>query len=375
MSIKPVKVGLIGSGSISGTYLNNMTKRFKILEVVGCSDIIPERSAKRAEEFGVRNMTNEEILNDPEIEIVVNTTFPLAHYEVSKAALLAGKHVVSEKMIAVTLEEGKELMNLAAERNLRIGVAPDTFLGASHQTARKLLDAGLIGEPCMAQAMVVRGYQPDRGAWGGLSFVSQPGGGLPFDMGGYYLHSLLDLLGPVAHCTGFAQSRRPTRKIMNAKNPNFGKETFIDTINQLVGSLEFESGVLGGIAFTGDGFEENPRVEIYGTEGTLILPDPNGFGGDVYLKRIGKRDMYLMPPTHGYGEGCCRGVGVADMAWAIRNNRPHRVSGEMAYHAFEIIHSIRDSGTIHKMESSFRQPDAIPPGGIDDGMAEGKLAL
>ena len=375
MAVNPVKVGLIGSGAISGTYLNNMTKRFKILEVVGCSDIIPERSAKRAAEFGIRDMTNEEILNDPEIQIVVNTTFPTAHYEVSKSALLAGKNVVSEKMIAVTLDEGRELIKLAADRNLRIGVAPDTFLGASHQTARKLLDAGFIGEPFMAQAMVIRGYHPERGAWPGTGFTTEPGGGLPFDMGGYYLHALLDLLGPVANCTGFAQTRRATRTFANPKNPNYGKELFIDCINQLVGSIEFENGVLGGISFTGDGFDETPRVEIYGTEGSLILPDPNNFGGDVYLKRIGKRDMYLMPPTHGYGEGCCRGVGVADMAWAITNNRPQRLDGVMAFHAFEIVHAIRDSGTIHKMESSFERPAPILSGGIDDGMAESKLAL
>jgi len=375
MAIKPVKVGLIGSGAISGTYLRNMTARFEILEVVGCSDIIPERSKRRAEEFGVRDMTNEQILSDPEIEIVVNTTFPLAHYEVTKAALLAGKHVVSEKMIAVTLEEGKELVRIAAERGLRLGAAPDTFLGASHQTGRKLLEAGLIGEPCMVQAMVVRGYHPDRGGWAGTSFVALPGGGLPFDMGGYYLHAILDLLGPVANCTGFAQSRRPTRIFANPKNPKFGEETHIDTINQLVGALDFDNGVLGNISFSGDGYEENTRIEVYGTEGTLILPDPNNFGGDVYLKRIGKRDAYLMPPTHGYGEGCCRGLGVADMAWALRNGRPHRAHGDMAFHAFEIIHAIRDSGTVHKMQSTFEQPAAIQPGGIDDGMAESKLTL
>jgi predicted dehydrogenase len=227
----------------------------------------------------------------------------------------------------------------------------------------------------MAQAMVVRGYHPDQSAWPGASFVSLPGGGLPFDMGGYYLHALLDFLGPVANCTGFAQTRRGTRKFANPKNPKFGEETVIDTINQLVGSLEFENGVLGSISFSADGYAEHPRIEIYGTEGILIVPDPNNFGGDVYLKRIGKHDRYLMPPTHGYGEGCCRGVGVADMAWAIRNNRPHRVHGDMGYHAFEIIHSVWNSGTIHKMQSTFTQPAALLPGGIDDGMAESKLAI
>ena len=223
MKPTPLKVGLIGSGAISGTYLKNMINRFEILDVVGCSDIIPERSAKRAEEFGIKDMTNEQILNDPEIKIVVNTTYPTAHYEISKAALLAGKHVYAEKMMAVTLDEGKELVKLAKEKNLRVSMAPDTFLGGGYQTARKLIDAGMIGEPFMAQAMIVRGYHHDTGAWTGISFVMQPGGGIPFDMGGYYLHALISLLGPVDRATGFAKYNRKNRIRKNTKHPEFGE--------------------------------------------------------------------------------------------------------------------------------------------------------
>src|SRR5690554_3578352 len=156
--VAPVKVGLIGSGAISKSYLSSMINNFSILDVVGCSDIIPERSKNRAEEFGIEQLTNEEILNNPEIEIVVNTTYPLSHYEVSKAALLAGKHVHSEKMMAVTMDEARELVSIAKEKGLRIGMAPDTFLGGGLQTARKLIDAGFIGEPLTARAKVMRGY-------------------------------------------------------------------------------------------------------------------------------------------------------------------------------------------------------------------------
>jgi len=378
MKVKPVKVALIGSGAISHTYLNNMINKFEILEVVGCSDIIPERSANRAKEFNIRDMTNEQILNDPEIQIIVNTTYPTSHYEVNKAALLAGKNVHCEKMIAVTLDEGKELVSIAKEKNLRIGMAPDTFLGGGHQTARKLIDSGMIGEPFLAQAMVVRGYHQDRWAGAGFGFTKEPGGGIPFDMGGYYLHALVNLLGPIVRATGFAQCRHDNRLVKNVKSPLFGEKVKINTINALVGSLEFANSVLGNIALISEGYGETPRVEIYGTEGILICPDPNQFGGPLYLKRLGSNDAVAMPITHGYNQGCCRGVGVADMAWGIVNNRPHRAHGDMGFHVFEVIHGIWEgsqTGKIHAMESTCAQPAPLASGCIEPGMDEYSLAL
>ena len=382
MKVPPIKIGLIGSGAISGTYLNNMINRFSILDVVGCSDIIPERSKKRAEEFNIRDMTNDEILGDPEIKIVVNTTYPTSHYEVNKAALLAGKNVHCEKMMAVTLEEGKELVKLAKEKNLRIGMAPDTFMGGGLQTARKLLDAGMIGEPYMAQAMVVRGYHHDVGSHTVGGFTDQPGGGIPFDMGGYYLHALVHLLGPIARATGFAQCHNKTRTRKNPQNPLFGEKVEIDTINELVGSLEFASGVLGNITFVSEGFGETPRVEIYGREGVLICPDPNSFGGPVLLKRKGLNDwgaeFISMPLTHGYSDGCCRGIGVADMAWGIVNNRPHRAHGDMGFHVFEVVHGIWEgtkTGKIHLMESTCAQPAPLIDGYIGGALNEYVLTV
>ena len=381
MKIKPLKVGLIGSGEISYTYLTNMINLFEILEIVGCSDIIPERSANRAKEFNIRDMTNEEILNDPEIQIVVNTTYPTSHYEVNKAALLAGKNVYCEKMIAVTLEEGRELINLAKEKNLRIGIAPDTFLGGGFQTARKLIDSGMIGEPFMAQAMVVRGYMQDQWAAPIYQFTRLPGGGIPFDMGGYYMHVLTSLLGPVARVAGFAQCRDRDRIIKNVKHPDFGEKLAVETINALVGSLEFKNGVLGNLTLVSEGFGETPRIEIYGKEGTLICPDPNQFGGPVYLKRSGTSEFVSMPLTHGFKEnktGCCRGLGVADMAWSIVNNRRHRVHGDMGLHVFEVIHGVWEcsqTGKVHVMESTCEQPAPIAAGYIDNGMEEYALTL
>lgn len=377
MKIKTVKAGLIGSGQISWTYLNNMINKFEILEVVGCSDIIPERSANRAAEFGICDMTNEQILNDPEIKIVVNTTYPASHYEVNKAALLAGKHVYCEKMIAVNLEEGRELVSIAKEKNLRLGMAPDTFLGAGFQTARKLIDAGMTGEPFMVQAMVVRAYHQDRWETPMYEFTRQPGGGIPFDMGGYYMHAIINMLGPVTRVSGFTQCRNPDRKIRNLKHPRFGEDCKIDTINALAGSLEFANGVLGSLTLVSEGFAETPRIEIYGTEGTLICPDPNNFGGPVFLKRSGS-DFTQMPLTHGYSSGCCRGLGVADMAWGIVNNRVHRAHGDMGLHAFEIIHGIRQcsqTGATHDMQSSCGKPAPLASGYTEPGMDEYALTI
>jgi len=382
MKVPPLKIGLIGSGAISGTYLNNMINRFEILDVVGCSDIIPERSKKRSEEFNIRDMTNDEILSDPEIKIVVNTTYPLSHYEVSKAALLAGKNVHCEKMMAVTFEEGKELVSLAKEKNLRIGMAPDTFMGGGLQTARKLIDAGMIGEPYMAQAMVVRGYHHDTGSHTGFGFTQQPGGGIPFDMGGYYLHALIHLLGPIARATGFAQCHNKARTRKNPRNPLFGETVELDTINELVGSLEFANGVLGSITVVSEGFGETPRLEIYGRDGVLICPDPNTFGGPVLLKRKSLNDwsaeFVSMPLTHGFTDGCCRGIGVADMAWGIVNNRPHRAHGDMGFHVFEVVHGIWEgtkTGKIHVMESTCQQPAPFAAGYIEKGLDEYVLTL
>ena len=364
---KKAKVALIGSGAISGTYLENMTKVFSILDVVGCSDILPERSERRAKEFGIRQMTNEEIWNDPDIEIVVNTTYPTSHYEVSKKSLEAGKSVQCEKMMAVTLAEADELMNLAEKKGLRFGMAPDTFLGGGLQTARALIDAGYIGTPLHAHAMVMRGYHPRGEEAGPLSMVMLPGGGIPFDMGGYYLHAMVHLLGPIRQAAGFAQCRTPFRVWENPRHPNYGEEFPFDTINHFSAALNFHCGANGTLSIASDHFGETPRLEIYGTRGILICNDPNNFSGDIKVKLEGNADFVTMPLTHGYN-GSHRGIGVADMAWAIRKGRKHRTHAEIGYHAFELIHGVWASATtgqIVNLQSKPEQPAALRPGFVD----------
>ncbi len=361
---KKAKVALIGSGAISRTYLENMTGVFSILDVVGCSDIIAERSAARAEQFGIRQMTNEEIFADPEIEIVVNTTYPTSHYDVTKQALEAGKHVQCEKMMAVTLEEAKELMALAKSKGLRFGMAPDTYLGGGLQTARKLIDDGFIGEPLHAHAMVMRGYHPRGETAGRLPMFMLPGGGIPFDMGGYYLHAMIHLLGPIAKATGFCRSRRPVRTFENPRHPNYGEEFSYETCNMMTASLLFHCGANGSLTAVSEHFGETPRLEIYGTRGILICNDPNNFTGDIRLKLEGNEDFRSMPITHGYN-GSHRGIGAADMAWAIRRGRRHRTDAAIGYHAFELVHGVwasAETGSIYTMQSKPDQPEALRPG-------------
>jgi len=363
--VKKIKAALIGSGAISGIYLKNSINTFNIIDLVGCSDIIPERSAARAAEFNIRDMTNQEIFDDKDIQIVINTTYPLAHYEVTKAALLAGKHVYCEKMMAVTLEECKELIALAKSKKLNLTMAPDTFLGAGWQAARHTLDAGLIGDPITATGICIRAYHdtgdtlPDR-----KSFVFSPGGGIPFDMGGYYLHNFINLFGSIKRVSGFAQTRNPVRKYVNPNHPRYGETYTIDTPNTIVGALEFANGTYVTLTITSEAsLFTKPTFEIHGTEGVLTCFDPNDFNGELHLQRIYNepKPVTLM---HGYLDDT-RGIAVADMAYAIKNNRRPRAHFDMGFHAFEAIHGIIEScetGKVYVMESACPRPEPIKVG-------------
>ena len=397
--IKKVKTAIIGSGAISYTYLKNMTATFGIIDVVGCSDLIEERSRSRSEQFGIRMMTNDEILNDPDIEIVVNLTYPLSHYEVTKAALNAGKHVYTEKMLATNYKAAKELYDLAEKSKLRIGAAPDTFLGAGLQTARKLIDTGFIGKPFAAQAMVIRGYHiAGEEKENRLPFICHEGGSIPYDMGGYYLHALVALLGPVNRVAGFTKPLFNEITQRNPRHPDYHMPIPLNTDTIMTSALEFHNGVYGNLTITSEShLMEMPRLEIYGTEGTLLLHDPNAFTGPVYLTRgrdyiihESNESIQSIPLTHGYGDistpdpgegsweeriwrDCHRGLGVADMAWAIRNNRPHRCSAELGLHAIEVIYGIEQSykeGKFYTLKSKPAQPEAIPSGYILGTAAE-----
>ena len=358
-----IKAAVIGSGNISERYIPNIINHFHIIDLVGCSDLIPERSKEKAEKYGIKQMTNEEILSDPEIEIVINLTYPLSHYEVTKAALEAGKHVYAEKMLAVTLDEGKELVELAKSKNLYYTAAPDTFLGGGWQTARYLIDSGFIGEPISAFGICIRSYQ-DHGEnyREPKGFVFGGGGGIPFDMGGYYLHGFINLLGSMKRVSGFVKTRNATRIYDNPRHPKY-KETFtIDSPNMLAGALEFQSGAIATLLVMSETSSfSQPQLEIQGSEGVLTLFDPNDFSGKIILRKSNMAEPVEMPIIHPYSEEC-RGIGVADMAYAIRNGRRARADCEMGYHAFEAVHGIWNSckdGQVYQMQSTCPRPAPI----------------
>lgn len=358
--MEKVKVGIIGCGNISGIYFKS-GQTFDILDVVACADLISERAKAKADEFNIRACSVEELLADPQIQIVVNLTTPQAHAEVCLAALEAGKHVYVEKPLAVTREDGRRILQTARTRGLLVGSAPDTFLGAGLQTCRKLVDDGWIGTPVAATAfMVCHGHEswhPDP------EFYYKAGGGPMFDMGPYYLTALISLLGPVRRVTGSARISFPTRTITS--QPKFGTEITVDVPTHVVGVLDFASGAIGTIITSFDVWSSTlPRIEVYGSEGTILVPDPNTFGGPVLISRQNAGEWKEIPLTHGFAENS-RGIGVADMAYALQSGRSHRANGEMAYHVLEIMHGIHDAsreGKHYQLTSSCDRPAPLPLG-------------
>lgn len=363
MKIKPLKTAVIGCGMISGIYFENLVNRFSIVDVVGCSDLVPEKSAAAAEKFKIRQMTNEEILSDPSIELVVNLTYPASHYEISRAALSAGKHCYSEKMAALTFAEASELCELAKARNVYFATAPDTFLGASQQTARYIVDKGLIGEPISASAHLCRGYfmiKSDEDDAKRRYSVMRPGGGIPYDMGGYYLHQLFNIFGPAKSVSGYSYTRNADRPYLNPRHEKFGENFFVDTPNTLGAVMKFKNGVICNFDISSEHHVGDQRFEIYGTEGILHLGDPNLFGDKIYITG-NNGEKYEFPLKHPFPSNS-RGVGVADMAWAIRCGRKPRLSSEMGLHALELIEGVAESdrsGMRVGLTVEFERPAAV----------------
>jgi predicted dehydrogenase len=369
-SRNPVGIGIIGAGVISEIYLKNCTEIFDNLKPIGIADLLPERARARADQFGVRAMTVDEMLADPDIEIVVDLTIPAAHGDVARQILEAGKSAYNEKPLAIDRDEAKALVALAKEKGLLVGGAPDTFLGGGLQTARQALDAGVIGEPVAAAAHFLgRGmemWHPDP------YFFFQPGAGPLFDVGPYYLTALASMLGPVAAVTGFARASFPER-VVTAKGPKTGDVIPVNTPTHFATSLQFESGVIGSLEASFDVWESRDRMTvltIYGSEGTLHLPDPNTFGGPVTLvKPNDKRDTEELPLTHGYTENS-RGIGVSDMARALRGDgEPARASGEMAAHVVDIMVSAleaADTGTVVELTTTMTRPAPLPADRADE---------
>ena len=358
---KTIKVGVVSCGNISGIYLKNIAEVFEAIEVAAVTDIIPERALAAVEKNGgFEAVTTEEMLADDDIDIILNITPPKAHAEVALAAIKAGKSVYNEKPLAITREDGKKILATAEEMGVRVGCAPDTFLGAGLQTCRKLIDDGWIGKPVAATAFMTghgpEGWHPDP------HFFYQVGGGPMFDMGPYYLTALVSLLGPVKRVTGSARVSFPERTITS--QPHYGEVIKVEIPTHIAGVMDFEGGAVATLVTSFDVWKSNlPHIEIYGSEGSLSCPDPNTFGGPVRVMRAGGQ-WTEVPLSHGYEENS-RALGMADMATGIMSGRAHRASGALAYHVLDLMHAFHDAsknGAHVEVESTCVRPAALPLG-------------
>ena len=356
-----VKVGVIGCGAISGAYLD-MAKNFPEVEIAAVSDLDIDRAKAAAEKYGIpRAITVDQLIDDKEIQIVLNLTIPKAHVPIALRALEAGKHTFCEKPLGIDRVEGRKVIDLAKQKNLRVGCAPDTFLGAGIQTARKLIDDGAIGRPLAFSAyMQGRGHE---GWHASPEFYYEVGGGPMFDMGPYYLTALLNLFGPVKRISGMATIAIPERTITS--EPKKGKKITVETPDHIVGLMEFENGAVGTIiqsfAVIEGGHSGSHPIIVNGTDGAMHVPDPNGFDGIVKLRKLGEKEAVEMPHTFVKGYG--RSVGLADMAMALASGRPHRANGDQAFAVLDLMQGFldsSDSGKVFTPTMKYERPAAMP---------------
>jgi predicted dehydrogenase len=350
-STERLGIGVVGCGSISMAYLRN-ARLFGGVEMRACADINPDAAARRAEQFGLPAVDVGDLMADPEIDLVLNLTIPMAHLEVSLGALEAGKHVFTEKPLAATAKGGRRLVAEAASRGLVIGSAPDTFLGAAGRHARRLMDTGAIGRPVTGTAfMMGRGmehWHPDP------SFYYQAGGGPVLDMGPYYLTMLVNLLGPIRRVQAIAGSGQKERMI-SAEGPKKGTTFSVETPTSVLSLLEFSCGAMLTFGASWDVFRHsNHPIEIHGTEGSLRLPDPDNFGGTVGFSDHGadwhETDtagaLFGTPnwPVTAPDRANYRMLGLADLAAALLEGRAPRASGDLALHVLEAMEAILTAG-------------------------------
>ncbi|RXZ01602.1 Gfo/Idh/MocA family protein [Fictibacillus sp. S7] len=356
--MKKINIGLIGCGVISDIYLKNCSS-YDHLEVVAVSDLDQKRAEEKGQQYNIPSVLSvDELIHHEDIDIVLNLTPPGGHYALCLQALNAGKHVYVEKPLSVSVPEAQELIDTANEKGLLIGAAPDTFLGAGLQTCRALIEDGAIGQPVAATAfMLSRGpeqWHPSP------AFFYQAGGGPMYDMGPYYLTAFISMLGPVKRVTASAGMPFLERTIMSGEDA--GKKIPVHTPTHISGNVEFESGAVGTIITSFDVQASRlPFIEIYGTEGTISVPDPNTFGGPVVLKQKGSDEWVEQELVSETVENS-RGIGIADMADAILEKRPHRASGEQAFHVLEIMHGFHEAASLGKhydMQSTYNRPAGV----------------
>jgi predicted dehydrogenase len=367
--MEPLRIGIVGCGNISGIYFQNLN-RYRSTTVAACADLDLDRAKAAAEKYGVaKAQSPDELLANPDIELVLNLTVPKAHASVALQAVRSGKHVYNEKPLTVTVEESAELLREAETAGVRVGSAPDTFLGGGHQLCRALIDDGAIGEPVAANAfMLCRGHE----TWHpSPEFYYEVGGGPMMDMGPYYLTALVNMLGPIRRVAGSTRISFPTRTITS--QPKHGKVVDVETATHIAGTIDFAQGAVAQMTTSFDVFGSPlDPIAVYGKEGTLLVPDPNGFGGVVKLYRPGQSDWEEIPLRHGFSENG-RGVGVLDMAHAIRLGRPHRASGALAAHVLQAMHAFQessDAGAHALLTSTLERPVPMAEAEYADELVE-----
>ena len=358
----PVRIGLIGCGTISPAYLR-AAATFRVLEFVACADLDPEAAKRTQARFGVPAVSVPDLLARDDIEAVLNLTIPAAHVEVNLAAIEAGKHAYCEKPFGLDVAEGRRVLAAADAAGVRVGCAPDTFLGGGHQTVRHLIDQGALGRPVAGTAFMM-GRGPE--SWHpNPAFYYQPGGGPLFDMGPYYLTALVHALGPVRRVAAITGRGRNERVI--SSEPFAGERIDVRVDTHVAGTLAFAGGAVVTVVMSFDVRKHSNRyIEIHGTDASLSAPDPNHFGGTVRVAE--GRDWEERALTHGYTANM-RSIGLADMCVGIRTGRPHRCDGRLAQHVLEVMAAFGQSSASGRhvdIESSPERPAPLPTG-LTDG--------
>ena len=363
-----IGVGIIGCGKISQAYFDG-AKTFDVLNILACADLNEATAQAKAEENGCEAMTIAKLLAHPEIQLVINLTIPSAHAAVSRDILKAGKHAYSEKPLTVEVEDAQDLLVLAKSKGLLIGCAPDTFFGAGIQTCREIVDSGEVGTITSGTAFMLcagpESWHPNPG------FYYLLGGGPVFDMAPYYLTALVNLIGPIKRVCAMTSKAHESRIASSPERD--GEVLQVEVNTHASGTLEFHSGAIITAVFSFDVHAaEHSPIELYGTQGSIKVPDPNTFGGPVerFIAKDDACEWKEVELTRPYSENT-RSIGVADMARAILNKRPHRASGALACHVLEVMHAFdqsSESGRAIEIESQPGRPAALPA-----GLAQGKL--
>lgn len=354
--MEPVRIGLIGCGTISPAYLR-AAATFDVLQFVGCADLNPEAAQKTASQFNVEAMSVDALLERDDVEVILNLTIPAAHVEINLAALDAGKHAYCEKPFGLDAAEGEGVLARADASGLRVGCAPDTFLGGGHQTVRGLVDAGAVGKPIAATAFMMssgpESWHPNP------AFYFQPGGGPLYDMGPYYLTALVQTLGAVKRVAAITTRGRDERLI--GSQPFAGQTIDVQVDTHAAGTLEFHSGAVATVIMSFDvRLHANRFIDIHGVDASLSAPDPNTFGGKVRVSN--GREWEERPLSHGYTDNM-RSIGLADMCVGIRSGRPHRCDGRLAQHVLEVMAAFQTSseeGRHVAIESKPERPQPLP---------------